>query len=152
MQLTFQHGPSTSCRPCIGRSQRLQFAAVNAPSPRPSLLARVSRRQGNENVAQASDKPQVDASRSFSVSLWTSPQEVTSDQCIPHPTCLSFRVWVQDPFEELESYHDNVVDRFFISYFAKKMSKQLGGMVVAITTAAACLFRTLFDSARSLPH
>lgn len=35
---------------------------------------------------------------------------------------------MQDPFEELETYHDNAIDRFFISYFAKKMSKQLGGM------------------------
>jgi len=34
----------------------------------------------------------------------------------------------QDPFAELETYNDNFVDRFFIGYFAKKMSQQLGGM------------------------
>jgi len=34
----------------------------------------------------------------------------------------------QDPFAELETYKDNFVDRFFIGYFAKKMSQQLGGM------------------------
>lgn len=39
------------------------------------------------------------------------------------PSCAS-----QDPFAELETYNDNFVDRFFIGYFAKKMSQQLGGM------------------------
>lgn len=43
---------------------------------------------------------------------------------------------MQDPFEELETYHDNAMDRFFIKYFAKKMSKQLGGILVAITVSA----------------
>ena len=39
-------------------------------------------------------------------------------------TCVSC---LQDPFEELETYHDNAIDRFFINYFGSKMSKQLGG-------------------------
>lgn len=34
----------------------------------------------------------------------------------------------EDPFAELETYNDNFVDRFFIGYFAKKMSQQLGGI------------------------
>ncbi|DBA78089.1 TPA: hypothetical protein ACH3X2_008062 [Trebouxia sp. C0005] len=34
----------------------------------------------------------------------------------------------EDPFAELETYDDNFVDRFFIGYFAKKMSQQLGGV------------------------
>ncbi|DBB04379.1 TPA: hypothetical protein ACH3X1_012866 [Trebouxia sp. C0004] len=34
----------------------------------------------------------------------------------------------EDPFAELETYNDNFLDRFFIGYFAKKMSQQLGGV------------------------
>lgn len=37
---------------------------------------------------------------------------------------------LQDPFAQLETYHDTLLDRFFIGYFAKKMSQQLGGMTV----------------------
>lgn len=41
----------------------------------------------------------------------------------------------QDPFEHLETYHDNWLDRQFINYFASKMSKQLGGPVTLLHTA-----------------
>ncbi|KAL3153485.1 hypothetical protein ABBQ38_011816 [Trebouxia sp. C0009 RCD-2024] len=90
--LNFPHRSFISCRTCIGRPRRHQFAALTSPPPiRPLLLARVSREQSKhrQEGAEGKDKP-------------------------------------QDPFEELETYHDNAIDKFFINYFASKMSKQLG--------------------------
>ena len=53
---------------------------------------------------------------------------------------------MQDPFEELETYHDNAIDRFFISYFAKKMSKQLGGMNTCLVVKHVTHLKPVLDS------
>lgn len=34
---------------------------------------------------------------------------------------------MQDPFAQKEEYNDSWFDKFMVDYFAKQMSKQLGG-------------------------
>lgn len=42
---------------------------------------------------------------------------------------------MQDPFAVKEQYNDNVFDRFMVNYFAKQMSKQLGGELCMQTSS-----------------
>ena len=43
---------------------------------------------------------------------------------------LSCRNCLQDPFAQKEEYNDSWFDKFMVDYFAKQMSKQLGGEAV----------------------
>ena len=36
---------------------------------------------------------------------------------------------IQDPFAQKEEYKDSPLDKFMVSYFASRMSEQLGGKV-----------------------
>ena len=67
-------------------------------------------------------------------------QMLHQSQCVPvllvlgmlGSTCMpcieTQRAWlVQDPFAVKEEYYDGPFDRFMVSYFASKMSEQLGG-------------------------
>ena len=45
---------------------------------------------------------------------------------------------LQDPFATKETYNDGPFDKFMVSYFAKKMSEQLGGEISDIHTRGTC--------------
>ena len=50
----------------------------------------------------------------------------------PHTCSTAKDVCIlQDPFAQKEEYKDSWFDKFMVNYFAKQMSKQLGGMLHA---------------------
>lgn len=40
---------------------------------------------------------------------------------------------MQDPFAQKETYNDSPLDKFMVSYFASRMSEQLGGKLDRIS-------------------
>ena len=44
-----------------------------------------------------------------------------------HALLLKKPAFLQDPFAQKEEYKDSWFDKFMVDYFAKQMSKQLGG-------------------------